>query len=445
MDNSKIFKESNYSEIFKENTASRSFLNIVLIIVLISFISGSLGYYFGVSGFFTKISDAFDLSNTSVQNPDAKIYTEAELREKINSNAYDLDLYLQIVANLKDKYVDPSQVTDEKLFDGSLKGLVSSIGDNPTVYMNKDDYKKYREGFSGTFEGIGVRLEYDKNRVVVSDVIEGSPAKSAGVQQGYIFMNVDDKNVEASTIDEVVEIVRGPANSKVKIKFYDPVTNQNIEKEINRAPITIESMRLIEKDSETVVFEVSRFTEDTLDQWTQKWNSRVQEIQSKGYKNIILDLRGNPGGYLNAAIYASNDFLPAGKLVLTERSRSEGDRQNKTTSANPRLKDKNVIILVNGGTASAAEILAGSLRQNDSKYKIIGTRTYGKGTVQETFNLPNSGALKITTEYWLLPNGKKLDNQNPIEPDQELEQDQKKLREGEDNIMNEALKQVKAQ
>lgn len=438
-------KDQTYSQIFEQNSATKNVYNTIIIVLLFSLISGSIGYFFGVSGFSKRIQDAFSIATSQNTTTDgtAKVYTADEIASKIDQNQYDFNTYYQIIGNLKDKYVDQSQVTDEKLFDGTLKGLVASIGDAPTVYMNKDDYKKYRESFSGTFEGIGVRLEYDNNKVIISDVLENSPAKEAGLQQGYIFVEVDGKNVQSLTIDDVVNAVRGQSGSKVKIKFHDPVTNKDIEKEITRAPISVESMRLVPKDSDTVVIEISRFTEDSLDKWTSKWDATVKEIQSKGYKNVILDLRGNPGGYLEAAVYAANDFLKPGSLVLTERSRDKGDVKKTTTNQNPRLADKNLVILVNSGTASAAEILSGALKF-DAGVKVIGTKTYGKGTVQETYTLQNGGALKITTEYWLLPDGKKLDHDNPIKPDIEIQQDQEKLRNGEDNVMNEALKQVKS-
>ncbi len=438
------FDNSTYTDILRDSTVTKSTYNTIVVVLLFSIISSLFGYFVGTTNLLQRARGILDITLNPTSDQNATQYTNDELNRKLNGNAYDLALYYQIAANLKDKYVDPSQVTDEKLFDGSLKGLVSSIGDSPTVYMNRDDYKKYREGFSGTFQGIGVRLEYDKNRVIVSDVIENSPAKLGGVQQGFIFLEVDGKNVETSLIEDVVNLVRGESGSKVKIKFFDPLKNTNIEKEITRAPITVESMRLIEKDKDTVVFELSRFTEDSLDTWTMKWNASVKTILEKGYKNIILDMRGNLGGYLNAAVYAANDFLGPDTLILTERTRANGDKQIRTTNKSPKLKDKKIIILVNGGTASAAEILAGSLRQNNDKYMVLGARTYGKGTVQETYNLPNGGALKVTTEYWLMPNGKKLDNQNPITPDKELVQDQEKFRQGYDNILEEALKQIKS-
>lgn len=443
---SKFIKDDSYSTIFEESSATRNIYNTIIIVLLFSLISGSIGYFFGVSGFARKVQDALNPYNTTSQDSSAKVYTAEEIAGKIDQSAYDFNLYYQIIGNLKDKYVDPEKVTDEKLFDGTLKGLVGSIATDPTdltTYMNKEEYKKYQESFSGTFQGIGVRLEYQKNRVVVLDVLENSPAKQANLQPGFIFIEVNGKNVENYSIDDVVTAVRGESGSKVKIKFFDPITNQNVDKEITRAPINVESMRLIQKDSDTVVIELSRFTEDKLELWQAKWDATVKEVVDKGYKNVILDMRGNPGGYLEAAVYAANDFLKPGSLVLTERNRLKGDTQRLTTNKSPRLADKKVIVLVNGGTASAGEILAGAMKYN-GKYKVIGSRTYGKGTVQETYTLQNGGALKITTEYWLLPDGKKLDNQNPIAPDTELTQDQEKLRNGEDNVLNEALKQVKA-
>lgn len=155
----------------------------------------------------------------------------------------------------------------------------------------------------------------------------------------------------------------------------------------------------------------------------------------------MIDLRGNGGGYLDASVHAANDILPSGKHVLTEKSRTRGDIKTDTLKSNPELKDKKIIILINGGTASASEILAGAVKFNKPDVKIIGSKTYGKGTVQNTWTLDNGGALKITTEYWLLPNGQKLENETPILPDIEIKQDQDALKNGRDNVLEESLKQ----
>lgn len=427
-----------YQNLLSNGNSSSSLLNKILAITLIVVVSATSGFFVGTSGIVSSIQM---LLNNQGSNS-AKVYSQAELDALIDARAYDFNLYNQIIGNLKDRYVDPAKVDDKKLFDSSVKGLVQGIGDPNTVYMNAEDYQKYKESFSGKFEGIGVRLSYDKNRIIVDDVFEGSPAEGAGVKQGFVFLEVDGQNVEAVTLEELVAKVRGQSGSKVKIKFFDPISNQNVDKEITRGAVTVESIRLKEKDSETVILEVARFTEPTLDEWKSKWDKAVIEINSKGYKNVILDLRGNLGGYLDAGVYAANDFLEPGKIIVTERTRSDGDKEIRSTNKSPRLKDKNVVVLINGGTASASEILAGALKFNNS-YKIIGTKSYGKGTVQVTYSLYNGGALKITTEYWLLPDGKKLNTDNPIQPDIVIEQDQEKFRQGIDQQLNEAISLIK--
>lgn len=427
-----------YADIFRSENQSVTLINKILAIILVISVSITVGFLAGTSG----IGNSFSRFLNPTINPQTTIYTQEELQSILDPSAYDFVLYQQIVANLKTKYVDPSKVDEKQMFDSSLKGLVSGIGDPNTVYMNAEDYAKYKESFTGRFEGIGVRLSYEKNRIIVNDVFANSPADKAGVKKGYVFIEVDGVNVESDTLDDLVLKVRGKVGTKVKIKFYDPLSNSNIEKEIVRAAVTVESIRLKEVDSDTIMFEVARFTEATLDEWKSKWDAAVKEINNKGYKNVVLDLRGNLGGYLEAGIYAANDFLEPGKVIVTERTRNNGDRHIKSTNPSPRLRDKKVVILVNGGTASASEIIAGALKFHN-KYPVVGVKTYGKGTVQETFSLPNKGALKITTEYWLLPDGTRLDSNNPIQPDIVVEQDPEKFKNGMDNQLEEALKEIK--
>lgn len=431
---------TSYGDMFGERNkgVSNGIVNATILIVLFSVLSGLFGYYLADGGKLRALGFGPRIEQTEELDPNATRYTEDQLNQKINRSAYDFDLYNQIIGNLKDKYVDLDKVNDQKLFEGSLKGMVDSIEDRATVYFSAKEYKDYQESLSGRFEGIGVRLEYQSNQVSVAEVLRGTPAEKAGVHAGYIFLKVDGKDVTTDSIEEVVSMVKGLAGTKVKISFYDPEKRDTIDKEIERAAVNVESMRLIEKDKDTVVFEVSRFTEDTVEEWNKKWDANVKDILSKNYKNIVLDLRGNGGGYLDSAIYAANDFLDPGKLIVSEKSRIRADKNTLSEKA-PRLKDKKVVVLINGGTASASEILAGAIKYHKN-YKILGIKSYGKGTVQNTWNLPNGGALKITTAYWLLPTGKRLDNDNPIIPDVEIKQDQSAFREGRDNVMEEALK-----
>ncbi len=423
-----------YKDMFASKNASNGFIGGVVILVLFSILSGLFGYLLGDSRAFDRLS----WGSSSVKGEQLSEYSNEELQDIVDYGEYDFEMYYQIVANLKDKYVDPEKIQDEKLFEGTLKGMVDSIGDRATTYFTREEYQDYLESLSGTFSGIGVRLEYQNNFVQVIEVLPNSPAEQEGVQTGYIFSKVDGEDVSRDSIEEIVTKVKGEAGTEVTIVFVDAETGEEVEKKITRGDIEVESMRLIEKDSETVVFEVSRFTEKTLDLWTSKWDDNVQEILRKGYKNVILDLRGNGGGYLDAAIYAANDFLEPGKLIVSERSRIDQDQDTLSNKSNPLLKDKNVVILVNGGTASASEILAGAITHHNG-YKTIGSKTFGKGTVQKTYDLSDGGALKITVEYWLLPDGKRLDNENPIVPKEEVKYDAELAKEGRDNVLEEAM------
>jgi carboxyl-terminal processing protease len=308
--------------------------------------------------------------------------------------------------------------------------------------MNSDDYKKYKDSLSGAFEGIGVRLKYNSSgRVEIGGVIPNSPAEKQKLYPGLIFDKVDGVSVQSKNAEEITELVRGKEGTKVQIEFIDPSNGQLKKYEIERANIKVESIRIIEKNSDTVVLEVNRFTESTPQIWQQLWDTKINEINSNGYKNVILDLRDNGGGYLSAAIYAAGDFMPNGKLIVTEKTRSGGDKTQVTSNAKQRLSGKNVVILVNENTASASEILAAALRYHN-KTKIIGQKTFGKGTVQNIFELSNGGALKITIEYWLMPDGKKLNAENPIVPDQISILNRERQLKGEDNMMEDALEVI---
>lgn len=437
-DQDKIQIQNFYRDSLKLGTFNNGLLSSLFLFTIIVIISVSIGYVFG-SIFRFPFSQIFDQTKNNVAKID--VFSDEEINKLINSDTYNFEFYRQIIANLKTKYVDPSKIDDKKLFESSLKGLVSGIGDPNTVYMTNEDYKLYQSNMSGNFEGIGVKLTYENKKIVVDEVFENSPASKADVKRGFIFLEVNGENVENMTIEEVVNKVRGPKGTTVSILFFDPQTKTNQKRDIVRDQVYVKSIELKEKDQQTVILKIIRFSDKSFEEWKNNWDEVISKLDNSKYKNIIIDLRGNGGGYLAAAIHAASDFLDKDDLILIKRNREGGDNQIKNTRT-PRLKDKNVVILVNGGTASASEILAGALRYNNG-YKIVGSKSYGKGTVQQTFVLPNGGALKITVEYWLLPNGVVLDHENPINPDIEVNFNEESFRNGKDEQLEKALELFK--
>ena len=410
-----------------------NFFSLLLIFsfgVLAGYLISSVNFSFYNLGF---------LNNFGIREREYKFdyYNDSYLQKVLDSRAYDFNFYKQIVANLKSKYIDPSKIDDNRLFEWSLKGLVSGVGDPHTVYMDREDYELYKSSNSGSFQGIGVKLGYENNRVVVSSVLKNSPAEKEGVEKGFVFLEVDGVNVENFSIEEVVYRVRGDAGTVVRINFYDPISRTSVVKEIRRATIYNPIFDL-QKNGSTLVLQVDRFIDEDFEKWRSEWDRVVEVIEKDGeIVNILIDLRGNGGGFLQSAVYAAQSFLDRGSTVLLRKDRSGNSIEIKTEQS-PRIKNKNVIILIDGGTASAAEIFAGSLRYHTGA-KIVGTKSYGKGTVQQTLELGNGGALKLTVEYWLLPDGKVIDHDHPIVPDVEIPFDAYLYKQGVDVQLDKAL------
>lgn len=364
-----------------------------------------------------------------------------------NENAKDLnfDMYWQVWEIMKDRYVDVSQVDQEKMFYSSIKGMVNSFDDPATIFLDPEETKTYNEGNSGNyFSGIGAELGYRDGRVVVISPIDGSPAKAAGIKAGDIIMSVDGQEVKTSdTLFDVVGRIRGESGTKVKLGIISRGNTETKDIEITRAPIDVPSMvtRDVEGQAGVKLVDVSRFTEGTLDEWKNVWDAQVEEVIASGATGVILDLRGNPGGYLDAAVYAAEEFLPKDTVVLKQSNR-EGKEIVSKVSRDGRLQDIKVVVLVNEGSASASEILAGALSQNN-RAEIVGVSTYGKGTAQSIVPLQDNASLHITVFKWLLPDGTWINKDNKIEPDHKVEISDEQFKAGQDPQLDKAVELVK--
>lgn len=366
--------------------------------------------------------------------------------DSANVREINFDHFWNVWNTMVTSYVDKDAATEKEMFYGAIKGLVSSYGDPATIFLDPEETELFNKSTMGNyFSGIGAELGYNKEgRIIVISPIKGSPAIAAGIRAGDMILAVDDEDIAPdANIYDVVMRIRGEEGTTVKLVVYSEERGEPTEIEITRGEITIPSMefKASELDSDYALVDISRFTDTNLNDWQKNWDGMVDRYLQGNYKGMIIDVRGNPGGYLNAAVYAANDFLQRDKIVYQSEN-----RQGKTTSfkvtRSGRLLDIPVVILVNEGSASASEILAGALQLND-RAVVVGVPTYGKGTAQEIVEFKDGSTLHITVMKWLLPDGSWLSRENNIVPDHEIELTEEDFKVGNDPQMQKAVEVIK--
>lgn len=357
------------------------------------------------------------------------------------SRSVNIDLFWDVWNILEDRYVEKEKVSESERVFGAIKGLVDSYGDPATIFLTPDETQDFNDLNSGKyFEGIGAELGYSEGSIIIVSPLDGSPAKAAGVRPGDYILSVDDYEVKnGDNVYEIVEKIRGEAGSVVKLTILHKGELEPIEIEIERGEITVPSMTLsyVGDNKEIAFIDIARFTESSLEIWNNKWNEVVQDIDSKNIDKILIDLRGNPGGYFDAGVYAADDFLDVGKII-SQQEDGKGNIQTFDSTKGGKLIGKKVVILVDEGSASASEIFAGALQQNDVA-TVVGTKTYGKGTAQSIVDLSSGSSLHVTVLKWLLPDGSWLNTENSITPDVEVENSVQDFVNGVDKQYNEAL------
>lgn len=353
-------------------------------------------------------------------------------------------MYWDVRDIMENKYVDSSKINEQNMLYGSIKGMVNSFGDPATVFLNPEETKTFNEASEGKlFQGIGAELGYDNGQIIVVAPLEGSPAKAAGIKAGDYILAIDGKDITAEeTVYDVVAKIRGEAGTKVKLTVLHKGETKAVEIEITRSEITVPSMSLdyIGDKKDIALFKINRFTDSTYNDWSKAWDTNVSNIAKSGVNKMILDLRGNPGGYFDAAIYAADDFVDSGK-VLAQEEDSKGKIQKFNSTKGGNLVNMKVIVLVDSGSASASEILAGALQQS-GRATILGEKTYGKGTAQSVIDLSDGSTLHITILKWLLPDGEWLNKENPITPNIEVANTSEDFVKGIDTQLNRAITEI---
>lgn len=329
-------------------------------------------------------------------------------REVPSSANVNFAQFWQVWDLLKNEYYDPSKLVPQQLVLGAIKGMVAAVGDPYTVYLNKEEQRVTQEDLSGSFSGVGIQIGYKGTQLAVIAPLPGSPAEGAGVQPGDLVLGIKDpaKDVDTSTdgmsLPEAVQLIRGTKGTKVTLALLREGTDKPIVVDLERQSIDVPSVKLTyEGESKDVAhIKILKFGAETKNEW----DKIILEVLGKPeIKGVVLDVRNNPGGYLQAAVDVSAEFLAKGTVVVSEESGGVIKEQVKTDRAG-RMVGEDVVILVNKGSASASEIMAGALRDLNG-YKILGTTSFGKGTVQEPRAFPDGTGIHVTIRKWLTPNG----------------------------------------
>jgi len=347
---------------------------------------------------------------------------------------FDFNLYWEVWDALKRNYVDKIKIKDKDLFYGSLKGLAGAVDDPYTVFMDPQEAKEFMDDLAGTFEGIGAEVGVRHDVVTIIAPLEGMPAQKAGLRAGDKVYAVDGESTIGLTLDEVVKKIRGPKGTKVTLTI---IRGQEKPQDIaiTRAIIFVKSVKTEMRSDGIFVIKISNFNDDTLNLFYEAVNT----VLLKNPTGIILDLRNNPGGYLETAVDIASEWVEAGPVVAEQFG--ENKRNEYPSNGKARLKNIPTIVLVNQGSASASEILAGALRDY-KKATIVGEKTYGKGSVQTLRDLSDGSALKITVAKWLTPAGDFI-NDKGLDPNIVMEMKEKDIDNNLDPQFDKALELLK--
>ena len=312
-------------------------------------------------------------------------------------------------AMIKQKYI--GEVDEEQMIEGAIKGFVEGLGDPYTEYLPKEEMAEFTEETSGQYVGIGVYLTNDKttNTILVVGIMNGSPALDAGMQAGDIIEKVNDVTYTGETMDDAIKVLKGEEGTSAKVTVLRD--GKEIDLTVTRKKITVEHV-----SSKMVEDNIAYLQVDSFDSGVaESFKNKITDIKNQGAKGIIIDLRSNGGGIVDEATGIADLFLKNGETILITKSKTENE-QLTVSKNDPIIEDIPVVILVNEGTASASEILAGALKDKYPNTTIVGMKTYGKGVIQTLYSLSDGSGLKITTEEYYTPNHNKI-NKEGITPD----------------------------
>lgn len=339
--------------------------------------------------------------------------TNTDKESGLDTKAFKPALFWEAWQTVADTFVDKDKLDGQQLFYGSLKGLVEATGDPYSVYMTPEENKEFTTDMSGKFEGIGAEIGLKNEIITIISPLDGMPAELAGLKAGDQVAKINGEITAGFSVMQAVNKIRGPKGTAVKLTIFRQNVDKPLDFTITRSLIVIRSVRTEMIKDNILVIRVSSFNDDTENLFSQA----ASEALLKKPRGIILDLRNNPGGYLNTAITMASGWVKDNTVVMERYG--DGNTINHSAVGEADLAGIKTVVLVNEGSASASEIVAGAL-QDYNLATIVGAKTFGKGSVQTLKELSDGSAIKITAAKWLTPKGKSIDAQG-ITPDVAVE------------------------
>ncbi len=406
----------------------RKIKSLQLIVLLI--VSGLLGYYFGINS--VKVSWKDYKPSLAVVNKEAPA----------SLSSVDFSTFWNVWQRLETNYYDKTKLDPQKMLNGAIEGMTSSLGDPYTMYLPPVQNTNFKDGMAGQFSGIGAELGIKDKQIIVVAPLDGSPAEKAGIKAGDFILKVDGESTADWTLPATVDKIRGKKGTSVALAILHKDSEKALDIKIVRDVITVKSVVgwvkaasdiegiNVSKDltNKIAYIRLSQFGDGTNNDWTSIVNNINLKMQAdKTIKGLILDLRNNPGGYLTDAVFISSEFLQQGTPVVVEEN-AQGAQTTLFVTRKGIVYDLPIIVLINKGSASASEIVSGALRDNKingkSRAILVGETSFGKGTIQQADDLGNGAGLHITVAKWLTPNGTWVHGVG-LKPDIEVALDEK--------------------
>jgi len=369
------------------------------------------------------------VNDSSLSEKQGNVFNKKEKPEFLSKDV-DFGIFWDSWKIIEENYVK-QPVNEPELFYGAIAGSVAALQDPHSVFFDPKTTESFTQELQGSFYGVGLEIAIKKDRLTVVAALPGTPAEKAGIKSGDKIMAIDGEDTTGIFLDYAVNKIRGPKGTEVNLTISRDEEKESKEYKLVREKIQIQSVKWKMLDNNIVHLELRYFNEDTMDDF----NKAILEITAKNPKGIIFDLRNNPGGFLDTAVNVASEWIENNVIVYEKMS--NGDLKEYKGKGQARLKNFPTIVLVNGGSASGSEIVAGALKD----YKIatlVGEKTFGKGSVQSLFPLKDGSSIKLTIAQWLTPNENLIDNEG-IDPDIEVKLSDEDFNQDKDPQLDKAI------